>query len=55
MKGRKLDRGQLSKALGSTVRGRAMVTALRRLHKRLAGLAPLTDAFLNRAKNEGRL
>ena len=30
------------------------VKALRRLHKRLAGLAPLTDAFLNRAKNEGR-
>ena len=34
--------------------GGATVTALRRLHKRLAGLPPLTDAFLNRAKNEGR-
>ena len=30
------------------------VKALRRLHKRLAGMAPLTDAFLNRAKNDGR-
>lgn len=34
--------------------GGETVKALRRLHKRLAGLAPLTDAFLNRAKNEGR-
>ncbi len=34
--------------------GSATVKALRRLHKRLAGLPPLTDAFLNRAKNEGR-
>jgi Arc-like DNA binding domain len=34
--------------------GKATVTALRRLHKRLAGLPPLTDAFLNRAKSEGR-
>ena len=24
------------------------------LHKRLVGLPPLTDAFLNRAKSEGR-
>jgi hypothetical protein len=30
------------------------VKALRRLHRRMAGLAPLTDAFLERAKNEGR-
>jgi predicted nucleic acid-binding Zn-ribbon protein len=30
------------------------VKGLRRLHKRLAGMAPLTDAFLNRAKNDGR-
>jgi hypothetical protein len=30
------------------------VKALRRLHKRLAGLPPLTDAFLNRAKSDGR-
>ena len=34
--------------------GRDTVKALRRLHKSLAGMAPLTDAFLNRAKNEGR-
>jgi Arc-like DNA binding dprotein len=34
--------------------GRATVIALRRLHRRLAGLPPLTDAFLNRCKNEGR-
>lgn len=30
------------------------VRALRRLHRRMVGLAPLTDAFLARAKNEGR-
>jgi antitoxin FitA len=34
--------------------GGATVKALRRLHKRLAGLPPVTDAFLNRAKKEGR-
>jgi hypothetical protein len=34
--------------------GGEAVKALRRFHKRLAGLPPLTDAFLNRAKNEGR-
>ena len=34
--------------------GGATVKALRRLHTRLAGLPPLTDAFLNRAKSEGR-
>jgi antitoxin FitA len=34
--------------------GGATVRALRRLHKRLAGVPPVTDAFLNRAKNEGR-
>jgi hypothetical protein len=34
--------------------GRDAVKVLRRLHRRLAGLAPLTDAFLDRAKNEGR-
>jgi hypothetical protein len=27
---------------------------LHRLHRRMAGLAPLTDAFLERARNEGR-
>lgn len=30
------------------------VKTLRRLHKRLTGLPPLTDAFLNRAKSERR-
>jgi plasmid stability protein len=30
------------------------VEDLRRLHRRMARLAPLTDAFLERAKNEGR-
>lgn len=30
------------------------VKALRRLHKRLSGLPPLTDTFLNRAKSNGR-
>jgi hypothetical protein len=34
--------------------GRDTVKALRRLHGRMAGLKPLTDAFLERAKNEGR-
>jgi hypothetical protein len=34
--------------------GDETVAALRRLHKRLAGLPPLTDAFLRRAKREGR-
>jgi hypothetical protein len=30
------------------------VSALRRLHRRLATLPPLTDGFLDRAKAEGR-
>src|SRR5688572_1415117 len=34
--------------------GAQAVTALRRLHKRLAGVPPLTDALLRRAKNDGR-
>lgn len=34
--------------------GPATVAALRRLHRRMAGLAPLTDEFLDRAKREGR-
>jgi plasmid stability protein len=34
--------------------GEDAVKALRRLHRRMTGLAPLTDAFLERAKNEGR-
>ena len=29
------------------------VKALRRLHQRLAGLPPLTDSFLRRARHEG--
>jgi len=31
------------------------VKALRRLHKRFAGLPPINDAFLRRAKDNGRL
>ena len=34
--------------------GREAVTVLRRLHRRMAGLQPLTDAFLERAKDSGR-
>lgn len=34
--------------------GGETVRALKRLHKRLAGMPPLTDAFLNRAKADGR-
>jgi hypothetical protein len=34
--------------------GTEAVKALRRLHRRMTGLTPLTDAFLERAKNEGR-
>jgi hypothetical protein len=34
--------------------GPETVKALRRLHRRMAGLAPLTDAFLEQAKDEGR-
>jgi hypothetical protein len=34
--------------------GGETVKVLQRLHKRLAGLPPLTDAFLNRAKSQGR-
>ena len=34
--------------------GGETLKVLRRLQKRLAGQPPLTDAFLNRAKNEGR-
>lgn len=34
--------------------GEETVAELRRLHRRMAGRAPLTDAFLDRAKNTGR-
>lgn len=34
--------------------GPETVKALRRVHRRLAGMAPLTDGFLARAKAEGR-
>ena len=34
--------------------GEEAVAELRRLHRRMAGRAPLTDAFLERAKNAGR-
>lgn len=46
---------RLESSLGTPRRsGGETVKALRRLHKRLAGLPPLTDAYLNRAKTEGR-
>jgi hypothetical protein len=46
---------RLESSLGAPRRsGGETVKALRRLHKRLAGLAPLTDAFLSRAKTDGR-
>ena len=47
---------RLESTLAATPRrsGVQTVKALRRLHKRLAGLPPLTDAFLNRAKSDGR-
>ena len=47
---------RLESSLGMPRRsGGETVKTLRRLHRRLAGrLPPLTDAFLNRAKNEGR-
>ncbi len=47
---------RLESSLASAMRrsGGQTVKALRRLHKRLAGLPPLTDRFLDRAKNEGR-
>jgi plasmid stability protein len=34
--------------------GRDTVKALRRVQRRLAGLPPLTDSFLTRAKVQGR-
>lgn len=34
--------------------GEETVAALRKLHKRMRGLPPLTDELLERAKNEGR-
>jgi hypothetical protein len=40
---------------GPRRRGPDAVKTLRRLHRRMAGLKPLTDAFLERAKSEGRL
>jgi plasmid stability protein len=46
---------RLELSLGRPQRsGADTVKALRSLHKRLAGLPPLTDAFLNRARNDGR-
>jgi plasmid stability protein len=33
---------------------RKRIASLRRLHKRLTGFPPMTDAFLDRAKNAGR-
>jgi len=37
------------------VSGPEKVEAMKRIQRRLAGLPPLTDAFLARAKNAGRL
>lgn len=34
--------------------GAQTVASLRRLHKRMTGMPPLTDAFLSRAKAHGR-
>lgn len=34
--------------------GTEAVEALRRLHRRMTGVKPLTDDFLERAKTEGR-
>lgn len=34
--------------------GDETVAALRKLHKKMRGLLPLTDELLERAKNEGR-
>jgi len=34
--------------------GPEAVKVLRRLHRRMAGLAPLTDSLLRRAKSQGR-
>ena len=53
---RSLNQEALSRLESSVVlprrSGGETVAALRRLHKRLAGLPPLTDAFLRRAKRE---
>ena len=55
---RSLNQEALSRLESSVVlprrSGGETVTALRRLHKRLAGFPPLTDALLRRAKTEGR-
>ena len=55
---RSLNQEALARLEASLAGGRRSseeaVKALRRLHKRLAGMVPLTDAFLNRAKNDGR-
>lgn len=55
---RSLNQEALARLEGSLLQprrsGTAAVKALRSLHKRLLGLPPLTDAFLNRAKNAGR-
>jgi hypothetical protein len=46
---------RLEASLGGARRsGGEAVEALRRVHGRLAGVAPLTDAFLRRAKGGGR-
>lgn len=46
---------RLEASLVGGTRPRADVTTeLKRLHKRFEGMVPLTDAFLDRAKREGR-
>ncbi len=49
-----VTRKNLPRLVAPRRNGDDTVKALRRLHQRFAGQPPLTDAFLNRAKNEGR-
>ena len=49
-----LARLEASLAAAPRRTGPETAKALRGLHRRLAGLPPLTDVFLTRAKSEGR-
>lgn len=49
-----LARLEASLATSPRRNGAQTVEGLRRLHKRLAGMPPLTDGFLNSAKVQGR-
>jgi hypothetical protein len=54
---RSLNQEALSRLEHSVERRRTsedVVASLRRLHRRLSSLPPLTDRFLDRAKNAGR-